>query len=179
MPNTFRIQAKASRKIIAHSSKFSNYPVVGILIGSIEESVLSDAIPLFHSEILPTPALEMAMDLISLHYDGSDMNIVGLYFGNKVLLDKSIHPGVQLLATRIDKMAGGGSIILRINPANLIGMEALVLTNGNWTETEKIDALPASKDDYLLDSYCKVVDFEEHLFNTELDWIGNNSFIGQ
>ena len=172
----YRITDKAVQKLIAHSAKFSNFPVFGVLIGSKSEFLVSDSIPLFHSELLPTPTLQMALDLISSRFENAGMQIVGLYFANKVGGDKTVHPGIKLLAQKIDDLLNGESLLVCIDPLNPNGIEGLMLQGENWT-TAAIQSPTVSKSLYELETYQRLHDFEEHLFDTKVDWLENESFV--
>ena len=174
MVSEFHINSRALQILLAHSMKFSSFPVIGVLLGS--NQLIQTSVPLAHSELLPTPSLEFALDLITIHCNELNLEILGVYFGNKGLNDTLLHPGPKLLLQRCSDLSTNGSIALRINSSSKSGFEGYKLVDGNLIETI-IEAPTISAQVYNMNTYQKLCDFEQHLFNTELDWLNNNEFV--
>ena len=51
------LSSKAALKVIAHALKFPDVPVLGLLVGTQESGVVTNALPLYHSLVYPTLAV--------------------------------------------------------------------------------------------------------------------------
>jgi hypothetical protein len=101
----------AYAKAIFHACKYPFYDVNGVLIGYDDESVLNvvDTIPLFHGHLSLLPLLEASLmqidSLLAIKNKGSSkqLQIVGYYFANENLEDKTISALNSSIATKIAK----------------------------------------------------------------------------
>jgi hypothetical protein len=129
---TFLVTKKAHAKMLQHSAKYPTLDISGIMIGSKLDKIIVDCVPLQHSPLIPTALVQAALSQCSAHFQG---DIVGIYHANASTVDKSLHPGVEVVATKIDKELGGGSLMVRIDVGesgpSLIGLE---FTNNAWRD---------------------------------------------
>lgn len=105
------ISSRAYAKIILHAAKYVTLPVAGILIGS--DSTITDAIPIAHSLLLPTPMTQAALEQITIHLKTVGSKIIGLYFANECANDR-IHPFIELLGTKIVNEYSAEAVILKV-----------------------------------------------------------------
>ncbi len=51
---TMTLSSKAALKVLAHALKFPDVPVLGLLVGTKDSGIVTNALPLFHSLVYPT-----------------------------------------------------------------------------------------------------------------------------
>lgn len=182
---TTAIGANAYSTIVLHACKHPARPILGMLLGKTGSAV-SEAVPLFHSYPL-APMLEMGMTLAEEHAKAAGLEVVGCYFANELCDDKSFnrsHMAVKL-ATKIAETAPSGvePCLLMVDNTRVSNeakgcLETYRWRGGNWRSTP-LEAVAPSPD--LAASVAKAVregketasvDFEEHLDNPALNWLG-------
>ncbi|RKO90293.1 hypothetical protein BDK51DRAFT_20716 [Blyttiomyces helicus] len=175
---------RAYLKLILHAAKFSVNPVCGLLVGkkSAEGNlVVEDSIPLFHSTPL-SPTLAIALQQTATYCSQTGTQIVGFYCANELASDLSISPSSGKIASKIDEMLGGASLLLLLPLATLFAgtSDPLLLQLANSSTPLPLHRLSASADikevalRHITDrTYASLHDFDSHLDNTSLDWLFN------
>jgi hypothetical protein len=161
-----KMHERAYSKIMLHAAKYPEKPVTGFLVTKVQNSGNNDveAICVLHSPVLSM--ISVAYEQLSTVY-----NVVGMYFGNQNVLDKSISVG--RLASQIKDC-----VLVRIDlPSKDSGLVALTFNGKDWKETGPV-AVGAGARHRLTDliqsqAYDKLYDFENHLTNLQLDWINS------
>ncbi len=100
--------------MLLHGAKYPTLAIGGILIGSKNDRKVTDAIPLVHSLLLPTPPIQAALEQIEIYCKSKGLVILGLYVGNEANVDTSIHPAIELFANQVESNLGGGALIVRV-----------------------------------------------------------------
>jgi hypothetical protein len=110
----YTLSTKAYQNIILHAAKYPSLSIGGLLIGSKSERKVQQVVPIVHSEFMPAPLVQVAIEQTEIYAKRSGWQIIGLYFANEANADILIHPGVESLANDIDSNIGGGSIMIRV-----------------------------------------------------------------
>lgn len=86
-------------KILLHAAKYFYCAVNGVLLGSVDGSVVrvKEAVALMHGQLGVTPLMDAALSLVENKSKESGMMIVGYYQANELLNDKT----PSFVATRI------------------------------------------------------------------------------
>ncbi|TIB74481.1 UPF0172-domain-containing protein [Wallemia mellicola] len=189
------INAQIHSKIIAHAGKYPECAINGILIGRLDDKnvelvglislmVLTDAIPVQHLWNKLSPVLEMALQLVEIHANSLNLQIVGLYEASE-LIDQ--HPTLSSTTThilnKIKSNANNSKHVVGIAVDNRIilkdSKEAGLLTfkpsqSQSFTSyTSTISPVDMPKIKTLCSHFN---DFDDHLENNSLDWLNNKGF---
>ncbi|KAI8928064.1 hypothetical protein BC831DRAFT_497557 [Entophlyctis helioformis] len=171
---TYHVTKKAHAKVLLHAAKYSTEPVFGVLLGSLGKDgrmLVQDAVPLFHSHFLLTPAFQTGMDQVEMYAKQIGLVIAGAYAANELNMNTGVEPAVAKASSQIDNHLGGGSLLL----------VSYIYSSGTWKE------LPASqltKDDGLLGhatdliksrAYETLYDLDNHLEDISLNWLKNDA----
>ncbi|XP_045786565.1 ER membrane protein complex subunit 8/9 homolog isoform X2 [Trifolium pratense] len=81
----YEVSQNAYIKLVLHSLKHPTSAVNGVLIGRISNDTveITDAVPLFHSQIPLLPQLEISLILIEEYFSAKGLNIVGYFHANE------------------------------------------------------------------------------------------------
>ncbi|KAH9624350.1 hypothetical protein KSS87_020681 [Heliosperma pusillum] len=83
----YEIGQNAYIKLVLHALKHTTNAVNGVLVGRYEASKgvveISEAVPLFHSNIGLLPPLEIALTQIEDYYAGQGLSLVGYFHANE------------------------------------------------------------------------------------------------
>jgi hypothetical protein len=108
------LSTKAYQNMILHAAKYPSLAVGGLLIGSKSERKVLEAIPIVHSQFLPTPLVQVAIEQVEIYSKRKGMQIIGVYFANEANVDVLIPSSIEAICNEIDTSIGGGSIIIRV-----------------------------------------------------------------
>lgn len=62
------LSSKTALRVIAHALKFPDVPVLGLLVGTQDSGVVTNALPLYHSLVYPTLAVAVQqVRIVTLH----------------------------------------------------------------------------------------------------------------
>lgn len=111
---TATVSKEAYSKALLHALKFPARPIFGLLIGHGSGSVeVTDAVPLFHNHIL-APMLEIALMQSEIFAKQNGATIVGCYFANERVEDKSTPASVSQVFKTLQEH--GATLILQVTP---------------------------------------------------------------
>ncbi|KAJ3319081.1 ER membrane protein complex subunit 8 [Boothiomyces sp. JEL0866] len=140
------LNLQAYAKIYLHAAKYPTQPIVGVLVGHQDQ--ITDAIPLFHSLLLPGPLLQAALEQIQ-------ENIIGLYYSNQSI------QMIELLGLEIKKQ-NGNCLLIKFDRELVVYKH----TEQGWKEQqEKIFMKEFEKQE--------IIDFETSL-TTNGDWLNKH-----
>jgi hypothetical protein len=149
---------KAYTKCLLHSIKYSSTHVNGILLGTKTKTKIDilEAVPLFHSRLSLTPALEVALNIIEHMAHDKQMEIVGYYYTTEILeLSKHTHNAI------LDKLR-----------ENCPGLVSWKIVNEKWpmivTDKDVKFAKELQREDLRNMDFSQIVDFESHLEDPKL-----------
>merc|ERR1712150_198481 len=131
-------------------------------------SKITQAVPVFHNEFLPT-VMEMSLLHLEESLEGNDkLSILGVYFANEMVTDQSLSAAAIIVADRIKQNGAGDSVLVQL--ADITENKPDL----RWFEGEKSNfkkqkyTLEPGTEDKLREALLReeerhVVDFEEWL----------------
>ncbi|KAK2189001.1 hypothetical protein NP493_118g04023 [Ridgeia piscesae] len=173
-------------KLLLHAAKYPQRAINGVLLAEKARSKDSkglkvvDAIPLFHLTLGLAPMMEVALMQIDEYCKKKGLVIAGYYQANEHFKDSTPNGIAYRIAERIHDYYNEACLLM-IDNAKLSldgGHEALqVYTRHDtrWKLQECRDPLEDGATDHIYSlmqekAYRKLVDFDNHLDNTSLDW---------
>ncbi|KAI9011028.1 hypothetical protein BC832DRAFT_319678 [Gaertneriomyces semiglobifer] len=188
----YTLSPSAHLRLHLHSFKYSTTPVIGLLIGtppspSQSSTVeITHALPLFHTAPL-LPSLDIAFNLVDTYLSNKNLSIVGVYAGNTAKNDTTPSTVVKRIADRVEQVLGGGAVIVMIDAVgfgtkpNAGGVIPYVsASTSSWSGLARAQfEAPSAANGQLKNAvaerqYERVIDFDEHLDDVSLNWIGSN-----
>lgn len=190
MPN-FAISAKAYAKIVLHCCKYPQRAVNGVVIGTFSDKdqgagvLIQDAVPLFHQNLSLAPMLEVALRQVDVYSEKKGLVIVGYYHANERLDDNSISDTAQLIAGKIasNVKSSNKACLLMVDNQKIgkkdqlcLKLKTRVESENQWKEHKDftlVGGQAAQERVHSLlqhDAFEKLVDFDNHLDNIEMDW---------
>ncbi|GAA5857194.1 hypothetical protein JCM8547_009363 [Rhodosporidiobolus lusitaniae] len=192
MPST-SISPLAYLKVILHAAKYPYATTIGLLVGTVEgdKAVVVDAIPLLHSWVDLSPAMEAGLQLAEYHTKQQGWVCLGLYVANERLGDQSVPRGVGKAAEAI-RAERPELVVLVVDNEKLSPTSsepALIphtFVSSTWKPTTLSSANitlsdPSSPAKALeqvkLNRHTFLGDFDEHLADVKVDWLRNASVV--
>lgn len=190
MPN-FQISAKAYAKIVLHCCKYPHRAVNGVVIGLFSDKdqgtgvLIQDAVPLFHQNLSLAPMLEVALRQVDVYSEKKGLVIVGYYHANERMDDNEPNDTAQLIAGKIARnvKSSNKACLLMVNNAKVGQKDQICLklmtrveSENRWKDhkefalvggvaaQERVHSLVKAR------TFEKLVDFDNHLDNIEMDW---------
>ena len=155
----------AAKAIAFHSLKHSSCHCIGVLISN-GSSVVA-AIPLFHAGVT-TPVLDTAFLMIKSVYlaENPSHQICGLYEAPVLPSTSGVSP---IAAAILEKLETRTVVKVTIEGGKLRakGFEYQVGGDLKKSEIKGLDCIDNVAED---EEYLKIVDFDDHLSDPELDW---------
>ncbi|GAA5832291.1 hypothetical protein JCM11251_004309 [Rhodosporidiobolus azoricus] len=189
MPN-YSLSPLAYLKIVLHAAKYPASTVCGLLVGTSSgagDSTVVDAVPLLHSWVDLSPAMEAGLQLAELYCKQQQWVFLGLYVANERLGDVSVPRGVGKAAELIRKERGE-AVVLVVDNEKLAGTEAALIphlfdsSSSSWKSfslsAANISLSDASAPQKALEQvkakrHASLGDFDEHLSDATVDWLRN------
>lgn len=195
------ISASAYRVAVLHAARHPARPVCGLLVGAASEGAenaagkggawaAEAAVPLFHSYAL-APPMETALEQAEAHFEARGMAVVGCYVANELLGDVSVAGFVKRLgAAMLARFRGAAIVMLDNRRMGHAGAESAVHAvyrsadgGRTWTPSHPAksgegvvagapETLEAVRDELAQARLPRVADFEAHMENPSLDWLG-------
>ncbi|EDP44123.1 hypothetical protein MGL_1520 [Malassezia globosa CBS 7966] len=176
----------AYRKIVYHSAKYLSSTVVGVLVGTKSQSnkpntTVTDIIPLVHHWHTLSPMTEAGMALVEAHLGKTGGTLLGLYEVPERLDQKIPSPTTTALAETLEKKTGTAPLVLHMNGAKLLEVDgaihATVSGQSVQAQVARPEALSLALSQELDQGAWKFLyDWDDHLENTQLDWLTNPDF---
>mmetsp|Transcript_27892 Transcript_27892/g.89969 ORF Transcript_27892/g.89969 Transcript_27892/m.89969 type:complete len:243 (-) Transcript_27892:763-1491(-) len=187
------ISAVAYGKIMMHSAKYPHCDVIGVLTGVRKADngrpAVHDAFPLCHNPVTAS-IFELAMLVLDkLVERGTAGEICGIYFATGIAQERGLSPVAERIASKIaDRCHGSVALLVDHEALGTPGVNPLRTLRrsgsaGSWSSApaDSPDALrlgPASAPRAIeqvdaaiaAGGSARVVDFEDYLAATELDW---------
>jgi hypothetical protein len=196
----YEVTQNAYIKLVLHSLKHPTSAVNGVLIGRISSSndtvEITDAVPLFHSQIPLLPQLEISLILIEEYFSAKGLNIVGYFHANERSDEFELGGVAKNIGDHISRYFPQAAILLLDNKK----LEALKKSKGggavvqlyvrdaskNWKlvpsdVNNRFSLKEPSANLILLDyisseKYKDIVDFDDHLDDISKDWLNPGLF---
>ncbi|RVX14787.1 ER membrane protein complex subunit 8/9-like [Vitis vinifera] len=118
----YEIAQNAYIKLVLHALKHKTAAVNAVLLGRLVTSTdgshtlqISDAVPLFHSQITLLPPLEIALIQIEEYYGAQDMGIVGYFHANERFDDAELSSVAKNIGDHIYRYFPQAAVILLDN----------------------------------------------------------------
>jgi len=126
---SYLISPEAYYKIFFHAAKHPHQPVNGVLLGTQDSVVgtnasgkgnitIADAVPLLHHWTSLSPMMEIGLDLATQHAESLGMQVVGYYQACERLDDTALAPVGEKVAGRV-KAAFGDAVAFVIDNQKL------------------------------------------------------------
>ncbi|CAL0330389.1 unnamed protein product [Lupinus luteus] len=196
----YEVAQNAYIKLVLHSLKHPTSAVNAILIGRVSPSndavEVTDAVPLFHSQIGLLPQLEISLILIEEYFSAKGLNIVGYFHANErsdeyelggvaknigdhicryfpqapiLLLDNK-----KLEALKTSKDSGA---IVQLYVRDAYKNWKLVQSDGSSRFSLKEPSANLVLLDYISsEKWNDIVDFDDHLDDISKDWLNPGLF---
>ncbi|WJX64996.1 hypothetical protein P8452_49707 [Trifolium repens] len=194
----YEVTQNAYIKLVLHSLKHPTSAVNGVLIGRISNDTveITDAVPLFHSQIPLLPQLEISLILIEEYFSAKGLNIVGYFHANERSDEFELGGVAKNIGDHISRYIPQAAILLLDNKK----LEALKKSKGggavvqlyvrdaskNWKlvpsdVNNRFSLKEPSANLILLDyisseKYKDIVDFDDHLDDISKDWLNPGLF---
>ncbi|KAK1315696.1 hypothetical protein QJS10_CPA05g01666 [Acorus calamus] len=193
----YEISQGAYVKLILHSLKHRSSAVNGVLLGRLRDGAveISDAVPLFHSQLGLLAPLELALIQIEEYFGSKGLSIVGYYHANERYEDANLNNIAIKIGDHISRYFPHAALLLLNNKK----LEALPKTKNRspvlelyikdsskrWRQVESDGSRLVLKEplanivslDYISsEKWQEVVDFDEHLDDVSKDWLNPNLF---
>lgn len=196
----YEVSQNAYIKLVLHSLKHPTSAVNGVLIGRISSSndtvEITDAVPLFHSQIPLLPQLEISLILIEEYFSTKGLNIVGYFHANERSDDFELGGVAKNIGDHICRYFPQAAILLLDNKK----LEALKKSKSssaimqlyvrdaskNWKLVQsdannRFSLKEPSANVILLDyisseKWNDIVDFDDHLDDISKDWLNPGFF---
>jgi hypothetical protein len=194
----YEVTQNAYIKLVLHSLKHPTSAVNGVLIGRISNDTveITDAVPLFHSQIPLLPQLEISLILIEEYFSAKGLNIVGYFHANERSDEFELGGVAKNIGDHITRYFPQAAILLLDNKK----LEALKKSKGsgavvqlyvrdaskNWKlvpsdVNNRFSLKEPSANLILLDyisseKYKDIVDFDDHLDDISKDWLNPGLF---
>ncbi|XP_004349141.1 hypothetical protein CAOG_02391 [Capsaspora owczarzaki ATCC 30864] len=199
---TVQLARDAYAKIILHAARFPSSGVNGILLGTpIDASTagsskrdfkVTDAIPLFHSQLNLAPMLEFALHAVYAYAQKHQLSIVGYYQASETIGSGSITGLAQVVGDRIRALFPDAVVFMVDNRSidhqeGNLALNPFIHTGSAWRqEAESSNELRLSPIDpetpkFVVDhikrkTFRDIVDFQTHLEDVSLDWLNPKLF---
>lgn len=197
----YEIGQSAYIKLVLHALKHKTSTVNGVLLGrfaSHNEEVLeiSEAVPLFHSQIALLPPLEIALLQIEEYFGVQGLSIVGYFHANERFDDRELCNVAKNVGDHISRYFPQAAVLLLDN----MKLEALqsgkdggpvmqlytrdaskgwkpVVADGKSRFTLKEPSANVVLHDYIIsEKWHDIVDFDDHLDDISKDWLNTELF---
>ncbi|KAI4307840.1 hypothetical protein L6164_030977 [Bauhinia variegata] len=196
----YEIAQNAYIKLVLHSLKHKTSAVNGILIGRVSQEngivEISDAVPLFHSQIGLLPQLEISLILIEEYFSARGLNIIGHFHANERFDDFGLGGVAKNIGDHICRYFPQAAILLLDNKKlealkkskdrsaimQLYVRDAsknwkLIQSDGNNGLTTKEPSANLVLLDYIsTEKWDQIVDFDDHLDDISKDWLNPGLF---
>ncbi|GAA5835369.1 hypothetical protein JCM3766R1_004768 [Sporobolomyces carnicolor] len=172
----YTLSARASIVPILHAAKHPTRTVCGLLVGSAQSNLISDAIPLLHHSTELSAMMQVALELVESHVKRRGDDIMGLYVANERLGDLAVPLGLGQAAESI-RRENPSALVLVLNLAD----ESTAKTT--WTPSKMRQVQLETPSSALTDSIRHhlesdrqnlVGDFDDHLEDASIDWLTNS-----
>ncbi|KNA11191.1 hypothetical protein SOVF_137500 [Spinacia oleracea] len=192
----YEIGQNAYIKLVLHALKHKASPVNGVLVGRFDGGKgvveITDAIPLFHSNIGLLPALEIALMQIEEKYASQGLSLVGYFHANERSDDNDLGNVAKNIGDHICRYFPQAGVLLLDNKK----LEALPKVKdrspvmqlyskdgSKWKveESGRLVLKEPSANIILLDyastqKWEEIVDFDDHLDDINKDWLNAELF---
>ncbi|XP_074287253.1 ER membrane protein complex subunit 8/9 homolog [Silene latifolia] len=195
----YEIGQNAYIKLVLHALKHKTNAVNGVLLGRYEQSKgvveISEAVPLFHSNIGLLPPLEVALMQIEEYYSDQGLSLVGYFHANERVDDKDLSNVAKNIGDHLCRYFPQSGILLLDNKK----LEALSKVKdrspvmqlyrrdgskwkvGGVEEGGRLGLKEPSANVMLLDyisskKWEDIVDFDDHLDDISKDWLNAELF---
>lgn len=198
---SLQFHSRAYHKAVLHAVKYPQYAINGLFTGYEQDGVIhiTDAFPLFHSQITLTPLWEAALmqinSLLKLRNEENGQNkerVIGYYFANEHLDNKEMD---QFIVQKILPQIGASqAIVFMIENEKLEQLDSLFtmrrfLAEDNkgsvWkmeNDESRISWMPENEESTFkklrnqIDNgvFHQLVDFEQHVDHLAFDYTNPN-----
>ncbi|KAI0489093.1 hypothetical protein KFK09_028934 [Dendrobium nobile] len=201
----YQISQCAYIKFVLHALKHRSSSVNGVLLGRLLEDggggaaptvLISDSVPLSHSQIGVLPYLELALIQVEEHFASDGLTIVGYYHANERYDDTELSGAAKKIGDHIFRYFPQAALLLLDNKK----LEGLPKGKGrdpvvqlftrdssrSWRPTGSVGSpqlttKEPSANVVLLDfmsteKWNEVVDFDDHLDDISKDWLNSDLF---
>ncbi|XP_034679114.1 ER membrane protein complex subunit 8/9 homolog [Vitis riparia] len=199
----YEIAQNAYIKLVLHALKHKTAAVNAVLLGRLVTSTegshtlqISDAVPLFHSQITLLPPLEIALIQIEEYYGAQDMGIVGYFHANERFDDAELSSVAKNIGDHIYRYFPQAAVILLDNkkleslPKGKDRSPVMQLytkdASKNWRlagsdGSSQLTIKEPSANVVLLDyiaseKWQDIIDFDDHLDDISKDWLNPELF---
>lgn len=199
----YEIAQNAYIKLVLHALKHKTAAVNAVLLGRLVSSTdgshtlqISDAVPLFHSQITLLPPLEIALIQIEEYYGAQDMGIVGYFHANERFDDAELSSVAKNIGDHIYRYFPQAAVILLDNkkleslPKGKDRSPVMQLytkdASKNWRlagsdGSSQLTIKEPSANVVLLDyiaseKWQDIIDFDDHLDDISKDWLNPELF---
>ncbi|CBI39776.3 hypothetical protein VitviT2T_030035 [Vitis vinifera] len=199
----YEIAQNAYIKLVLHALKHKTAAVNAVLLGRLVTSTdgshtlqISDAVPLFHSQITLLPPLEIALIQIEEYYGAQDMGIVGYFHANERFDDAELSSVAKNIGDHIYRYFPQAAVILLDNkkleslPKGKDRSPVMQLytkdASKNWRHagsdgSSQLTIKEPSANVVLLDyiaseKWQDIIDFDDHLDDISKDWLNPELF---
>ncbi|KMT18271.1 hypothetical protein BVRB_2g024360 [Beta vulgaris subsp. vulgaris] len=193
---TYEIGQNAYIKLVLHALKHKSSSVNGVLVGRFDASKevvqISDAVPLFHSNIGLLPPLEIALMQIEEHYSSQGLSLVGYFHANERADDSDLNNVAKNIGDHLCRYFPQAGVLLLDNKKlealpkvkDRTPVMQLYSRDGSKWKVEDSGRLvmkEPSANIILLDyvstqKWEDIVDFDDHLDNISEDWLNVELF---
>ncbi|OAY74604.1 ER membrane protein complex subunit 8 [Ananas comosus] len=119
----YELSQTAYIKLALHALKHPSSPVNGLLLGPLQTPafaadptvVVSDAVPLSHSQIGLLPSLELALIQVEEHFGGEGVGVVGYYHANERFDDAELGSAARKIGDHIFRYFPRAAVLLLDN----------------------------------------------------------------
>ncbi|XP_020083918.1 ER membrane protein complex subunit 8/9 homolog [Ananas comosus] len=200
----YELSQTAYIKLALHALKHPSSPVNGLLLGPLQTPafaadptvVVSDAVPLSHSQIGLLPSLELALIQVEEHFGGEGVGVVGYYHANERFDDAELGSAARKIGDHIFRYFPRAAVLLLDNRK----LEELVKGKGrdpvvqlytrdsskSWRQAgsdggSQLVLKEPSANVVLMDyistkKWQEIVDFDDHLDDISKDWLNPDIF---
>jgi len=161
--------------------------VCGVLIGDVldKQSIITDAIPLFHGPIL-APMLEIAFIQVDLYCERNNKKILGIYYANEGF-NFEVSDIAAIIGDKVNEVCAGALLVM-VDNANLMEDSLPLLTHTKKKEkwepqNNAIETTIAFNEmkqvlfDYIKNNHqTQLNDFQNSLDRISCDWFNKNLF---
>jgi len=183
----FTFSVKAYLKILLHACKYPHKAVNGVLlsgsIGSSNDNLIVDAIPLFHQCLGLAPMLEVALAQIDAYCRGNKLHIAGYYQANEHFNDNEPNWIAFKIAEKIQEH-NSHAVLCMIDNTKMgaecaeVALNLYTSHDNKWKQNNSSwnlqggDASLAIVSELIRDkAYQNIVDFDTHLDDISQDWL--------
>ncbi|XP_028549212.1 ER membrane protein complex subunit 8/9 homolog isoform X2 [Dendrobium catenatum] len=181
----YQISQCAYIKFVLHALKHRSSSVNGLLLGRLLEDggggaaptvLISDSVPLSHSQIGVLPYLELALIQVEEHFASDGLTIVGYYHANERYDDTELSGAAKKIGDHIFRYFPQAALLLLFTRDSSRSWRSTGSVGSPQLTTKEPSANVVLLDFMSTEKWNEVVDFDDHLDDISKDWLNPDLF---